>query len=94
VNKTLIIFTIYIVTIILLIVIFVLRNSKQNKKLTQAISELEKEKNLIINAPILNELSKVEALVKDDKLKYKYDKTKVHENKTIKTGHEARSSGR
>ena len=70
-NKTLIIFTIYIVTIILLIVIFVLRNSKQNKKLTQAISELEKEKNLIINAPILNELSKVEALVKDDKLKYK-----------------------
>ena len=72
-NKTLIIFTIYIVTIILLIIIFVLRNSKQNKKLTQAISELEKEKNLIINAPILNELSKVEALVKDDKLKYKYD---------------------
>ena len=71
-NKTLIIFTIYIVTIILLIIIFVLRNSKQNKKLTQAISELEKEKNLIINAPILNELSKVEALVKDDKLKYKY----------------------
>ena len=66
-NKTLIIFTIYIVTIILLIIIFVLRNSKQNKKLTQAISELEKEKNLIINAPILNELSKVEALVKDDK---------------------------
>ena len=60
-NKTLIIFTIYIVTIILLIIIFVLRNSKQNKKLTQAISELEKEKNLIINAPILNELSKVEA---------------------------------
>lgn len=28
---------------------------------------------MIINAPILNELSKVEALVKDDKLKYKYD---------------------
>ena len=27
-------------------------------------------------------------------VKYKYDKTKVHENKTIKTGHEARSSGR
>ena len=72
-NKTLIIFTIYIVTIILLIIIFVLRNSKQNKKLSQDISELEKEKNLIINSPILNELSKVEALVKDDKLKYKYD---------------------
>ena len=72
-NNALFIFTIYIVTIIILIVIFALRNSKQNKKLKQSISELEKEKNLIINAPILNELSKVEALVKDDKLKYKYD---------------------
>ena len=72
-NNVLFIFTIYIVTIIILIVIFALRNSKQNKKLKESISELEKEKNLIINAPILNELSKVEALVKDDKLKYKYD---------------------
>jgi septation ring formation regulator len=72
-NNVLFIFTIYIVTIIILIVIFALRNSKQNKKLKESISKLEKEKNLIINAPILNELSKVEALVKDDKLKYKYD---------------------
>lgn len=72
-NNALFIFTIYIVTIIILIIIFALRNSKQNKKLKESISELEKEKNLIINAPILNELSKVEALVKDDKLKYKYD---------------------
>ena len=72
-NNVLFIFTIYIVTIIILIVIFAFRNSKQNKKLKESISELEKEKNLIINAPILNELSKVEALVKDDKLKYKYD---------------------
>lgn len=72
-NNALFIFTIYIVTIIILIVIFAFRNSKQNKKLKESISELEKEKNLIINAPILNELSKVEALVKDDKLKYKYD---------------------
>ena len=72
-KNALFIFTIYIVTIIILIVIFALRNSKQNKKLKESISELEKEKNLIINAPILNELSKVEALVKDDKLKYKYD---------------------
>ena len=72
-NNALFIFTIYIVTIIILIVIFALRNSKQNKKLKESISELEKEKNLIINAPILNELTKVEALVKDDKLKYKYN---------------------
>ena len=47
-NNVLFIFTIYIVTIIILIVIFALRNSKQNKKLKESISELEKEKNLII----------------------------------------------
>lgn len=73
VNKTLIICTIYIVTVLILIVIFILKNSKQSKKIKESISKLEKEKNLIINAPVLSELSKVEALVRDDKLKSKYD---------------------
>ena len=72
-NKTLIVCTIYIVTVLILIVIFILKNSKQSKKIREAINDLEKEKNMIINAPVLNELSKVEALVRDDKLKYKYD---------------------
>lgn len=69
----LLITTIYIVVIIILIIVFVLKNIKQNKKITKKISELEKEKNLVLSAPILNELSKVEALVKDEKLKYKYE---------------------
>ncbi len=72
-NNALLVFTIYMITIIILIVIYIIRNSKQSKKLKESINELEKEKNLIINAPILNELSKVEALVRDEKLKYKYD---------------------
>ncbi len=72
-NRTLIICTIYIVTILVLSIIFILKNSKQNKKIKESIDSLEKEKNMIINAPVLNELSKVEALVRDDKLKYKYD---------------------
>ena len=72
-NNTLIIFTIYIVAILFLAIILIIKTSKQNKKMKQTINNLEKEKNLIINAPVLNELSKVEALVKDDKLKYKYD---------------------
>ena len=72
-NNTLIIFTIYIVVILFLAIILIIKTSKQNKKMKQTINNLEKEKNLIINAPVLNELSKVEALVKDDKLKYKYD---------------------
>ena len=72
-NRTLLIFTAYIVVVLILVIIIVVKMSKQNKKLKASIIELEKEKNLIINAPVLNELSKVEALVKDDKLKYKYD---------------------
>ena len=72
-NRTLLIFTAYILVVLILVVIIIVKISKQNKKLKASIIELEKEKNLIINAPVLNELSKVEALVKDDKLKYKYD---------------------
>ena len=72
-SNTLIIFTAYLVVVLSLIVILIIKTSKKNKKIKEAIDELEKEKNLIINAPILNELSKVEALVKDDKLKYKYE---------------------
>ena len=72
-SKTLIIVTIYIVLVIILSVILIIKTSKKNKKIRESIIDLEKEKNLIINAPVLNELSKVEALVKDDKLKNKYD---------------------
>lgn len=72
-KTNLLIITIYIVTAIILIVIFLMKNSRQNKKIKSTISELEKEKNLVLSAPILNELSKVEALVRDDKMRYKYD---------------------
>lgn len=72
-KTNLIIISLYIVTAIILIVVFLVKNSKQNKKIKETISELEREKNLVLNAPILNELSKVEALVRDDKTRYKYD---------------------
>ena len=69
----LLIATIYILVIILLIVIFIIKNIKEAKRLKEAIRKLETEKNLILSAPILNELSKAESLVKDDKTKNKYD---------------------
>ncbi len=72
-SAKLLIVTIYIITAIILISILFVKNTKQNKKIKSIIDELEKEKNLILGAPILNELSKVEALVRDDKLKVKYD---------------------
>ena len=65
--------TAYIVAIIIAIVIVVIRNIKENKKIKKYIEDLETEKNLILSAPILNELSKAESLAKDDKTKDKYD---------------------
>ena len=65
--------TAYIVVIIIAIVVLVLRNIKENKKIKKYIEDLETEKNLILSAPILNELSKAESLAKDDKTKNKYD---------------------
>ena len=65
--------TIYLIVIILFTIIMVIKSKKQNKAIRNAISELERGKNQVIGAPILNELSKVEALINDDKLKAKYD---------------------
>ncbi len=62
----------YIVTIIIIIVVLTLINRQEKKKLKRQISELEKEKNMIISASILSELNKVEALVNNDEMKAKY----------------------
>ncbi len=70
---TLLYVTIYVVVISILVGIFFLINANRKKKLKSQIALLEKEKNLIISAPILSELGKVESLVKDDKLKIKYN---------------------
>lgn len=69
----LIIVTIYLVVIILAILFFVVKINRQKKKIREEINNLEREKNLILSAPILNELSKAESLVKDDKTKGLYD---------------------
>ena len=65
--------TAYIVVIIILIIIVVIRNIKEKNKVQNYIEELETEKNLILSAPILNELSKAESLARDEKTKSKYD---------------------
>ena len=72
-NKTLLIVTIYIVVVIILVVIFIIKNMKLTKKLRDSISKLETEKNLVLSAPILNELSKVETLARDEKTKSKFE---------------------
>ena len=70
---TLLYVTIYVVVISILVGIFLFKNYRKKVAFKKRLNELEKEKNLIISAPILSELGKVESLVKDNKLKYKYD---------------------
>lgn len=72
-GKALYVVTIVIVLFLLLIVFAVIFKKNRKKRLINIISNLEKEKNLLINVPVLNELNKVEALVKNNKLEYKYN---------------------
>ncbi len=67
-----------IVLLIFIILIFAITKKKKRKKfLYNTVSRLEREKNLLINVPVLNELSKVEALVKNNKLEEKYNNWKL-----------------
>lgn len=69
--------TIIVVFIIIIVAfIFVFKNNKK-KRMIKVINSLEKEKNLLINVPVLNEFSKVEALVKNNKLEEKYKTWKL-----------------
>lgn len=62
----------YIVSIIVIIVVLSFYNKRIDNKFKKEIDILEKEKNLIISASILSELSKVESLAKNPELKDKY----------------------
>lgn len=65
--------TYYIFAIVIIIVVLNLINKKQYKKYQEQITNLERDKNLIISASILTELNKVEALVNNDKMQENYD---------------------
>ena len=69
----LIIVSVYILVIIIAIVVLIVKNIKLKKTLATKIDKLERDKNLVLSAPILNELSKAESLVKDDKTKVRFD---------------------
>ena len=69
----LIIVSVYILVIIIAIVVLIVKNIKLKKTLASKIDKLERDKNLVLSAPILNELSKAESLVKDDKTKVRFD---------------------
>ncbi len=63
----------YFFTIGTIVIVLVLMNKKFKKDLNEEISNLERDKNLIISSSILSELNKVEALVNNEELKKRYD---------------------
>jgi len=87
-GKGLYIGTIVVVLLVIIVTLILILKSKKKKRILNAINALEKEKNLLINVPVLNELSKVEALVKNNaKLEEKYNtwklKFEIIEHETI-----------
>lgn len=73
VNVTTLIWSIVVVVLIFLGIIFIVLKNRQISKLKRHIEELEIEKNLIVNAPVLTELSKVQALVKNERMTDRYN---------------------
>ena len=63
-----------IVVLILVIAIITILKSKQKKYYQNIYNELEREKNIIGSTPVLLELSKLEPIVKNEKMEEKYQK--------------------
>ncbi len=76
-TKGLYIGTLIVFLIVFIVILISVIKSKKKKRMYKALDELEKEKNLLINVPVLSELSKVEALIKNNKLEEKYNTWKL-----------------
>ena len=81
-GTTMLIFSSYIIVgLIFIITVLVLINRSKRKRFSTELSNLEREKNLIISAQILAELNKVEGLINNDVLKEKFQNWQERFNK-------------
>lgn len=72
-NIFLMVFTIFIVAILLAIITVIVTRKKASKRYRNKVNELDVEKNQLINVKILSEITKVRELVKTDNLQHKLD---------------------
>ena len=81
---TIIMGTIFLVATILIVVVLNIIQSRKNNKIKKHLEELEIEKNKIDSAPIMPELSKIEAFLKNEKIEVLYNdwKKRLDEIKT------------
>lgn len=68
----LIVITFFIVAVFLVAVVLHFIQKKKIKKIQEELAELDKEKNMIMSTPVPLELSKVEAVIKNEKMEGKY----------------------
>ncbi len=73
-GKNLLIITIVLVVIILALVVFFVGKRKRKNYFLHICDELDREKNLIGSTPVLLELSKLEPIIKNEKMEEKYQK--------------------
>lgn len=69
---TLIFISLFVLAVILIVIVLNVIQNTKNKKLKKRLEKLEYEKNLIDGTPIMPELSKIEAFLKNEKLEVMY----------------------
>lgn len=72
-NVFLIVITTFVIAMILVFVTFAITRKNTSKKYKEKVTELDIEKNQLINVKILSEITKVRGLVKTDNLKHKLE---------------------
>lgn len=70
-----------LITISLIVLVLVLINKHNKKKYNEVLSNLERDKNLIISGSILTELNKVSSLINNKDLEHRYDLWKARYKK-------------
>ena len=66
--------SIIVVTLIAVIILLHFIRKFQTKKIRDKVKKLEIERNVVASTPVLLELSKVEPIIKNDKMEEKYNK--------------------
>ena len=72
-NYTIVAITIYIITVLAIVLVLNLIQGLKNKKYRKVLDNLEVEKNVIDSTPILSEISKIKSIVKNDKLEESFN---------------------
>ncbi|MFA7514848.1 MAG: septation ring formation regulator EzrA [Bacilli bacterium] len=71
-NVVLLMWSYFIIAVILIVVVLCLIQKSRLNKYKKQIEMLEREKKLITSVPVLNELSKIEAIMRNDRLEEKH----------------------